>query len=75
MNLDVRDFDFWIRAAQRKVLIEKIDALRMSRMPWAESDFVRDEFMGYQNALVELDGIKQVRIESAWEEMKRMGRG
>ena len=57
------------------MLNEKIDALRMSRMAWAESDFVRDELMGYQNALAELEGIKQVRIESAWEEMKRRGRG
>jgi hypothetical protein len=67
--------DFWFRAARRRELNGRIDALRMSRMPWAESDFVRDEFMGYQNALAELDGTKQIRVSEAWEEMKRRGRG
>ena len=75
LNLDVRDFEFWSREAQRKVLNEKIEALRLSRMAWAETEFVRDELAMYQAALAELDGTKPQRIEAAWEELKHQGKG
>jgi hypothetical protein len=61
--------------AQRKVLAEKIQALRLSRMAWADADYVRDEFMMYLEALDELNGVKLQRARAAWEEMKLMGKG
>jgi len=59
LNLDVRDFGFWFLAAQRKTLNEKIDALRMSRMAWAEGDTVKSEMALYQNALANLDAMER----------------
>ena len=75
LNLDIRDFDFWFKAAQIKVLNERIDALREFGAAWVDPNSVRDELAIYQNALAELEGTKTIRIESAWEEMKRRGRG
>jgi len=37
------------------VLNEKLDAIRMSRMAWAEADTVRFEMAFYQSALARLD--------------------
>jgi hypothetical protein len=75
LNLDVRDFTFWLREAERKVLNEKISDLRLSRMAWADADYVQDELNMYQQALYELSGSMQQKIQSVWEEMKLKGKG
>ena len=79
--MDVRDFEFWFLAAQRKVLNEKIDAVRMSRMAWAEVNDVRSEMAVYQSALRNLDadgkGASASPKITSWLDMtggKRMGR-
>jgi hypothetical protein len=69
--------EFWFRAAQRKVLNEKIDALRMSRMAWAESDAVKEEMNSLVRALEALDGPTKKRYCKTWVEAmgKRRGKG
>jgi hypothetical protein len=75
LNLDLRDLKFWFDEAQRKTLKEKIEALRMSRMAWAESGYVRDEIMSYQTALAELDGTSGQHVSATWDDMKLRKRG
>jgi len=75
LNIDVRDFDFWHKAAQRKSLHEKIEAIIVSRMVMADTEYVRDQIRMYQDALAELDGVKSARVAETWDEFKRKGKG
>jgi len=43
--------ELWLQAAKRKDIYDRIDALRMARMPWAEVDVVRSEVAMYQSML------------------------
>ena len=63
------------------MLHEKIDAIRMSRMPWAEVNDVRSEMALYQSALRNLDaegrGVSTAPKITNWLDMtggKRQGR-
>jgi hypothetical protein len=69
LNLDVRDFEIWLRAAQRKDIHEKMHALRMSRMAWAEAGDVKDEMEMYQHALETLDGPVKKKYCKTWTEL------
>ena len=67
--------------AQKKTLNEKIDALRISRMAWAEVDDARSEMAVYQSALRNIDadgkGASAFPKITSWLDMtggKRMGR-
>jgi hypothetical protein len=77
LNLDIRDEGFWMHEAQRKVLIEKINALSMSQMQGATPDFVRAEYARYEEALEELEGPKEKHYAKTWTEVmgKRKGKG
>ena len=44
-------------------------------MAWADADYVQDELNMYQQALYELSGSMQQKIQSVWEEMKLKGKG
>lgn len=68
MNLDVRDFEIWIRAAQRKDIHEKLYALRMSRMAWAESADVKEEMDRLMHALELIDGPIKKHYAKTWTE-------
>lgn len=63
------------------MLNERIDAVRMSRMAWAEADAVRSEMALYQSALRNLDpdgrGVSAAPRVTSWLDMtsgKRVGR-
>jgi hypothetical protein len=75
LNLDVRDFEVWLRAAQRKEIKEKIHDLRMSRMGWAESKDVKEEMDRLMRALEMIDGPKPKHYAKTWTEALRKGKG
>jgi len=56
LNLDIRDLDVWLRAAEREEILDKIHDLRMSRMQWAEVDAVRSDMAFYQSMLRRVEG-------------------
>ena len=56
MNLDIRDWEFWAREAQKKTLMEKIEKIRIARMAWAEGADVTAEVRDYQSAIAKLEG-------------------
>lgn len=65
----MRDFEVWLRAAQRKDIHERIHDLRMSRMAWAESVDVKDEFDMLNHALEMIDGPVKKRYAKTWTEV------
>lgn len=79
LNLDVRDWDFWAREAQKKTLLEKIEKIRMSRMAWVEGKDVQREIGIYQSELARLEGgtgkSPRANVDGAWALLKRKKRG
>jgi len=75
LNADVRDIEALVLEAQRQDIHEKMHALRMSRMAWAEADVVKDEFDKFMYALERLDGPQPKRWAKTWTEAmgKRKG--
>ena len=75
MNADVRDFEFWLRTAQIKTYNDKIESLRISRAPWWKVADVQEQVAAYQRAISVLDGTAHEVRESAWDDLRRRGRG
>ncbi|MFA7177474.1 MAG: hypothetical protein WC114_09520 [Smithellaceae bacterium] len=75
MNLDVRDVEALVLEAQRQDIHEKMHALRMSRMAWAEADVVKNEMDRLLHALELIDGPAQKKYCKTWTELlgKRKG--
>ena len=75
LNLDVRDWEFWAREAQKKTLMEKIEKIRMARMAWAEGNDVQAEVDGYREALAQLEGPGKRRQIKKWTELTGRRKG
>ena len=57
LNLDIRDYRFWINEARRKIYEGKIHDIRMSRMAWVKGEDVQSEIAGYLSAIERLDAL------------------
>ena len=73
VNLDVRDEAALLREAQREDIYDKIHDLQMSRMAWAESDYVQKQMRIYENTLEVLGGPRTKHYAKTWKEA--MGKG
>ena len=64
----MRDVEALAREAQRQDVLDKLHALRMSRMAWVEGKDVKEEFDRLQDALDRIDGPRPKRWAKTWTE-------
>lgn len=76
LNLDMRDFSYWLKKAQKEKISEQIDRLLMTRMAMHATG---TEFGRALNALRfelnKLEGIAMDIVRENWEALRLKGRG
>lgn len=69
--------EYWINESRKEIIYDKIKAAVAARMGVATNEGFMDVIRGYEDQVAEIDGrhLDAERIASAWDEMKRKGKG
>ena len=67
---------YWLKAAQKKILTDRIWAVRAARLAMAENKAYADIMNGLEGELRELEmGKNNNVVEENWDDLKNRGRG
>jgi hypothetical protein len=75
LNLDVRDLTYWFKAAQKKILTNRIWAIHVARLAMAADKTFTNVVGDLEGQLREIDVGKNSLIKENWDDLKRMRRG
>lgn len=72
--MDIRDFQFWTKQAQKKLIIDQIKNIQACRLAMDEGKHYNDALSEYQAQLRELEVEKEVIIKENWNDLKMLRR-
>ncbi|MFA5456876.1 MAG: hypothetical protein WC261_04500 [Synergistaceae bacterium] len=75
LNLDIRDLEFWMREAKKKLLKEHLLRTRAARVAMAKDKDYRNYMSEIQQQIRETDIDAEELIKENWETLKYIRKG
>lgn len=73
--MDRRDFDFWLREAERAKVLEEMAMMSSMRLAmWGDGAAYAKAFSSLERVLAEIEGTKLAKVEDNWAGLKAIGR-